>query len=77
MNKKDKANAYKRLLNDDTFKLVLEEVTEEQVRVFLNPNSDGEERDDAHYVVVALKRVVDYMDGVIASDIIDDKKKNK
>jgi len=74
MNKKDRANAYKRLLNDDTFKLVLDEVKGEQVEVFLNPNSDGEERDDAHYVVVALKRVVDYMDGVIASDIIDDKK---
>ena len=76
MNKKDKANAYKRLLNDDTFKLVLEEVTEEQVRVFLNPNSEREERDEAHYLVVALQTIVNYMDGVIASDIIDDKKNN-
>jgi len=75
MNKKDKANAFKRLLNDDTFQLVLDEVKGEQVEVFLNPNSSGEERDQAHYLVVALKSVVDYMDGVIASDIIDDRKK--
>jgi len=74
MNKKDRANAYKRLLNDDTFKLVLDEVKGEQVEVFLNPNSEREERDEAHYLVVALQTIVNYMDGVIASDIIDDKK---
>ena len=34
MNSKDKANAFKRLLNDDTFNLVLEEVKGEQVKVF-------------------------------------------
>ena len=77
MNKKQRANAYKRLLEDDTFKMVLEEVTGEQVDVFLDPNSNGEGRDDAHYTVVALKRVVDYMEGVIASDIIDDRKKTQ
>jgi len=76
MNKKDRANAYKRLLNDDTFKLVLDEVKGEQVEVFLNPNSEREERDEAHYLVVALQTIVNYMDGVIASDIIDDKKNN-
>jgi len=76
MNKKDKANAFKRLLNDDTFKLVLDEVKGEQVEVFLNPNSEREERDEAHYLVVALQTIVNYMDGVIASDIIDDKKNN-
>ena len=75
MNKKDKANAYKRLLADDTFKLVLDEVREGQVGIFLNPNSDGEEREKAHNIVIALQSVIDYMDGVIASDIIDDKKK--
>ena len=75
MNKKDRANAYKRLLNDDTFKLVLDEVKGEQVEVFLNPNSEREERDEAHYLVVALQTIVNYMDGVIASDIIDDTKK--
>ena len=74
MNKKDRANTYKRLLNDDTFKLVLDEVKGEQVEVFLNPNSEREERDEAHYLVVALQTIVNYMDGVIASDIIDDKK---
>lgn len=74
MNKKDRANAYKRLLNDDTFKLVLDEVKGEQVEVFLNPNSEREERDEAHYLVVALQTIVNYMEGVIASDIIDDKK---
>jgi len=74
VNKKDRANAYKRLLNDDTFKLVLDEVKGEQVEVFLNPNSEREERDEAHYLVVALQTIVNYMDGVIASDIIDDKK---
>ena len=76
MNKKDRANAYKRLLNDDTFKLVLDEVKGEQVEVFLNPNSEREERDEAHYLVVALQTIVNYMDGVIASDIIDDTKNN-
>ena len=76
MNKKDRANAYKRLLNDDTFKLVLDEVKGEQVEVFLNPNSEREERDEAHYLVVALQTIVNYMDGVIASDIIDDKQNN-
>lgn len=76
MNKKDRANAYKRLLNDDTFKLVLDEVKGEQVEVFLNPNSEREERDEAHYLVVALQTIVNYMEGVIASDIIDDKKNN-
>jgi len=75
VNKKDRANAYKRLLNDDTFKLVLDEVKGEQVEVFLNPNSEREERDEAHYLVVALQTIVNYMEGVIASDIIDDKKK--
>ena len=75
MNKKDKANAFKRLLNDDTFKLVLEEVKGEQVKVFLDPNSDGAERENAHQITVSLTKIVDYMDGVIASDIIDDKKK--
>ena len=75
MNNKDKAAAYKRLLEDDTFKLVLDEVRDGQVGVFLNPNSIAEDREKAHNVVIALNSIIDYIDGVIASDIIDDNKK--
>jgi hypothetical protein len=54
---------------------VLEEVKGEQVKVFLDPNSNGADRENAHQITVSLTKIVDYMDAVIASDIIDDKKK--
>lgn len=75
MNNKDKANALKRLTEDDTFNMLIQDVKERQVQVFLNPNSNGAERDEAHHVVVAINKIVDYIDAVIADDIMNDRNK--
>jgi len=64
----------KRLIKDETFQDVLAEVIERQVSVFLTPESSTEERDEAHDIVRAIGKINDYLDAVIADEIIRDRR---
>jgi hypothetical protein len=64
----------KRLIKDETFQDVLAEVIERQVSVFLTPESPTEERDEAHDIVRAIGKINDYLDAVIADEIIRDRR---
>jgi len=77
VNSKDKANAFRRLTEDDTFKELLSDVEKNQVDVFLNPNSAPNEREEAHNIIRALTKIVNYIDTILADDIINDRKLNK
>ena len=77
MNTKDKANAFKRLTEDSTFSALLSDVEKNQVDVFLNPNSAPNEREEAHNIIRALTKIVNYIDTILADDIINDRKLNK
>jgi hypothetical protein len=70
-------SSIKRLIKDETFQDVLTEVIEREVDVFLNPNSSPEERDEAHDMVRAIGKINDYLDSVIADELIENRRNNK
>jgi hypothetical protein len=54
----------KTLKADETFKLALKEITEQQVAVFVNADSTTDEREEAHNIICALRKIEDYFDSV-------------
>ena len=70
-------SSIKRLIKDETFQDVLTEVIGREVDVFLNPNSSPEERDEAHDMVRAIGKINDYLDSVIADELIENRRNNK
>jgi hypothetical protein len=53
---KDIGNAAQRLLDDETFQSVLDEIRKDQVAVFLDTAATREAREDAHVIVRALDK---------------------
>lgn len=51
---KERSDAALRLKNDETFQDVCKEVRDAQTRVFLNPDSSQEDREEAHVIIRAL-----------------------
>jgi len=70
-------SSIKRLIKDETFQDVLTEVIGREVDVFLNPNSSPEERDEAHDMVRAIGKINDYLDSVIADELIENRRNSK
>ena len=54
---KDKASRYRNLSKDETFRELIENVANEQVAVFLNPDSSVDAIDDARAIVLALENI--------------------
>jgi len=60
----EKSARMKTLKADDTFQLALKEITEQQVAVFVNADSTTDEREEAHNIICALRKIEDYFDSV-------------
>ena len=55
---------------DDTFKLALQEITEQQVAVFVDADSSLEQREEAHDMICALRKIDDYFDSVKTDEVM-------
>lgn len=64
---KERGDAALRLKNDETFQDVCKEVRDAQTRVFLNPDSSQEEREEAHVIIRALGAIDRVIDARIAN----------
>ena len=73
----EKASKLRTLQADDTFKLVIEEITNQQVAVFVNADSTEEQRGEAHDVIRALRMIEDYFDSVHTDEAMHNRKLKK
>ena len=73
----EKSAKLRTLQADDTFKLVLKEITEQQVAVFVNADSTEEQRGEAHDVIRALRMIEDYFDSVHTDEAMHNRKRKK
>ena len=70
---KDKALRYRNLAKDETFRELMENVANEQVAVFLDPESSVDAIDDARAIVVALKNIDRTIRRILDEEAIYDK----
>ena len=54
----------KTLQADDMFQLAIKEITEQQIAVFVNADSTTDEREEAHNMICAIRKIDDYFDSV-------------
>jgi hypothetical protein len=73
---KDKAERYRRLYNDPTFKEVIEIVKERQVDVFKDFSSDTISIESARNVILALHELESVFKYVFDEEAIFDSKQN-
>jgi len=73
----EKSAKIRTLQADDTFKLVIEEITNQQVAVFVNADSTEEQRGEAHDVIRALRMIEDYFDSVHTDEAMHNRKRKK
>ena len=73
----DKSAKMRTLQADDTFKLVITEITNQQVAVFVNADSTEEQRGEAHDVIRALRMIEDYFDSVHTDEAMHNRKLKK
>ena len=73
----EKSAKLRTLQADDTFKLVIKEVQEQQVAVFVNADSTEEQRGEAHDVIRALRLIEDYFDSVYTDEAMHNRKRKK
>lgn len=65
-----------RLLRDDAFKAILEEVRSQQVATFVNSvKKDTELREEAHSILRAVDKIEQALQAVITEDAIKQKRK--
>ncbi len=62
---------------DDTFKLALQEITDQQIAVFVNADSTTDQREKAHDMICALRKIDDYFDSVQTDEIMYNRKLTK
>jgi hypothetical protein len=77
LNIKDRAAHVKRLKNDESFNMLLDEIREDTANVFLNPHSSSEDREDAHQIVRALAKIEDRMAVILTDEAIFDKQQRR
>ena len=73
----EKSAKIRTLQADDTFKLVIQEITNQQVAVFVNADSTEEQRGEAHDVIRALRMIEDYFDSVHTDEAMHNRKLKK
>ena len=73
----EKSAKLRTLQADDTFKLVIKEVQEQQVAVFVNADSTEEQLGEAHNIICALRRIEDYFDSVHSDEAMHNRKLKK
>jgi len=72
-----KAARMKTLLKDETFKEVMEEIMEQQIAVFVRADSSIDERNNAHNIVCALRKIEDYFDSVMTDEAMRNRKNER
>lgn len=77
MSTRTKAARMKTLLKDETFKEVMEEIMEQQIAVFVRADSSIDERNDAHNIVCALRKIEDYFDSVMTDEAMRNRKNER
>ena len=66
----EKSAKMKTLQADDMFQLALKEITEQQIAVFVNADSTSDEREEAHNMIRALRKIDDYFDSVKTDEVM-------
>ena len=56
---------------------VLQEIRDEQISVFLNTATFPEDREAAHDIIVALNKIEDKFQAILAAEAIHDKREEK
>lgn len=70
------ADEAKRLKNDTAFQQFIQDVREQQVRVFTTSAAqDVEQREEAHAIIRALNQIEVQLDAAIAAETLLDRKK--
>ena len=77
MNIKDKAQRARQLYKDETFQEVLENIREQQTRVFLSNEASIDAIKNAHDIVRALNYIEGYFNTVFTDEAIYDKQEEK
>lgn len=72
-NIKSKALRYRNLAKDETFRELMENVANQQVAVFLDPDSSVDAIDDARSIVLALENVNRTIQRILDEEAIYDK----
>jgi hypothetical protein len=67
----------KTLQADDTFQLALKEITDQQIAVFVNADSTTDQREEAHDMICALRKIDDYFDSVQTDEAMYNRKLKK
>ena len=62
---------------DDTFQLALKEITDQQIAVFVNADSTTDQREKAHDMICALRKIDDYFDSVKTDEVMYNHKLTK
>jgi hypothetical protein len=73
----EKSAKMRTLKADDTFQLALKEITDQQIAVFVNADSTTDQREKAHDMICALRKIDDYFDSVQTDEIMYNRKLTK
>ena len=73
----EKSAKMRTLQADDTFQLALTEITDQQIAVFVNADSTTDQREKAHDMICALRKIDDYFDSVQTDEIMYNRKLTK
>jgi len=76
MDIKQRAANARSLLANESFKQVLEEIKNDQIKVFLNIGSTNADIEEAHSVVSAIQKIEHHLQSSINDEKIFDKKNN-
>jgi len=66
----EKGAKMRTLQADDTFQLALKEINEQQIAVFVDADSSLEQREEAHDMICALRKIDDYFDSVKTDEVM-------
>mgnify|MGYP003627348190 FL=1 len=67
----------KTLKADDTFQLALKEITDMQVAIFVDADSTTDQREKAHDMICAIRKIDDYFDSVKTDEVMFNRKLTK
>ena len=73
----EKSAKMRTLKADDTFQLALKEITDQQIAVFVNADSTTDQREKAHDMICALRKIDDYFDSVQTDEVMFNRKLTK
>lgn len=74
MSAKERAHQLRRIVNDETFLEMMEDVIETQTAVFLNSSATMQEIEEAHNIVKGLAAIDRYIESVFNDEAMHDKK---